>query len=119
MYSYQFLERYSIRKPTFDDGKQLADFLDCTLNGRCHQLAGVLPAEVYWDLLERISSHGFVVVGIWTLTELPTSQIKPDWLKKVDHWLQVGVLPRDGALFLPIKCRLTFNLMAQLVKLIG
>lgn len=51
-------------------------------------ITGVIPADLYWDLLERISSHGFVVVGIWTLTELPTSQIKPDWLRRVDHWLQ-------------------------------
>ena len=52
-------------------------------------ILGVLPSEVYWDFLERIASHGYVVIGIWTLTELPTSQIQPKWLKEVDIWFQV------------------------------
>jgi hypothetical protein len=61
--------------------QSLATFVLCS---------GLLPAEIYWTILERISSHGYVVIGIWSLTELPTSQIKPEWLKVVNDWLQVS-----------------------------
>jgi hypothetical protein len=27
--------------------------------------SGILPAEIYWNVLERIASHGYVVLGIW------------------------------------------------------
>jgi hypothetical protein len=51
---------------------------------------GIIPASVYGDVASRIASHGYVVLGIWTLTALPTSQIKATWLKDIDIWLQVN-----------------------------
>jgi hypothetical protein len=51
--------------------------------------SGIIPAEFYNDFCERIASHGYVVIGIWTLTALPMSQVKPVWLKEIDVWLQV------------------------------
>ena len=50
---------------------------------------GLIPASSYGKVLERIASHGYVVLGIWTLTALPMSQIHPQWLKDIDFWLQV------------------------------
>ena len=51
----------------------------------------MIPASSYGKVLERIASHGYVVLGIWTLTALPMTQIHPQWLKDIDYWLQVFI----------------------------
>ena len=51
----------------------------------------MIPASSYGKVLERIASHGYVVLGIWTLSALPMTQIHPQWLKDIDYWLQVFI----------------------------
>ena len=106
--------------------------LTSTLPTQYDLFPGILPAEIYWDVLEKISSHGFVVIGIWTMSELPTSQIQPEWLKTVKTWLQVNFglifsvflsLTNPSIEVLKIKhklvCELSVWLFAQIPKLRG